>query len=56
MVDLALVKWRRRYQSAHANIRNLLVTGGGSGTEIAALINKTVDLANASRQIKGRGR
>jgi phosphate transport system substrate-binding protein len=28
------------------------VTGGGSGTGIAALINGTVDLANASRQIK----
>jgi phosphate transport system substrate-binding protein len=28
------------------------VTGGGSGTGIAALINGTVDIANASRQIK----
>ena len=28
------------------------VTGGGSGTGIAALINGTVDLANASRKIK----
>jgi len=28
------------------------VTGGGSGTGIASLINKTVDIANASRQIK----
>ena len=28
------------------------MTGGGSGTGIAALINNTVDLANASRQIK----
>ena len=28
------------------------MTGGGSGTGIAALINGTVDIANASRQIK----
>jgi phosphate transport system substrate-binding protein len=28
------------------------VTGGGSGTGIAALINKTTNIANASRQIK----
>ena len=28
------------------------VTGGGSGTGIAALINGTVDMANASRRIK----
>jgi phosphate transport system substrate-binding protein len=30
----------------------IAVTGGGSGTGIAALINGTVDLANASREIK----
>ena len=28
------------------------VTGGGSGTGIAALMNGTVDIANASRSIK----
>ena len=28
------------------------VTGGGSGTGISALINGTVDLANASRAMK----
>jgi phosphate transport system substrate-binding protein len=28
------------------------VTGGGSGTGIAALINGTIDIANASREIK----
>lgn len=31
---------------------SIAVTGGGSGTGIAALINKTCDIANASRQIK----
>ena len=30
----------------------LSVTGGGSGTGIAALINGTVDIANASREMK----
>jgi len=32
------------------------VTGGGSGTGIAALINGTVDIANASREIKNEER
>jgi phosphate transport system substrate-binding protein len=31
---------------------SIAVTGGGSGTGIAALINKNCDIANASRQIK----
>ena len=35
----------------HPDIR-LSVTGGGSGTGIASLVNGTVDIANASRQIK----
>lgn len=35
----------------HPEIR-ISVTGGGSGTGIAALINDTVDLANASRAMK----
>lgn len=50
MVNLALA-WAERYQSVHPDIR-LSVTGGGSGTGIAALLNGTVDLANASRRIK----
>jgi phosphate transport system substrate-binding protein len=50
MVNLALA-WAERYQSLHPEVR-LSVTGGGSGTGIAALINGTVDIANASRQIK----
>jgi phosphate transport system substrate-binding protein len=50
IVNLALA-WAERYQGAHPDVR-ISVTGGGSGTGIAALINKTVDLANASRQIK----
>jgi phosphate transport system substrate-binding protein len=50
MVNLALA-WAERYQQVNSNV-SISVTGGGSGTGIAALINKTVDLANASRQIK----
>jgi phosphate transport system substrate-binding protein len=50
MVNLALA-WAEQYQKLHPEVR-LSVTGGGSGTGIAALINHTVDIANASRQIK----
>ena len=50
IVNLALA-WAEKYQDEHPNIR-ISVTGGGSGTGIASLINGTVDLANASRQIK----
>ncbi|MEJ5223901.1 MAG: phosphate ABC transporter substrate-binding protein [Anaerolineales bacterium] len=50
MVNLALA-WAEAYQAAHPDVR-ISVTGGGSGTGIAALINGTVGLANASRAIK----
>ncbi|MDX1377578.1 MAG: PstS family phosphate ABC transporter substrate-binding protein [Anaerolineales bacterium] len=50
IVNLALA-WAEKYQGDHADVR-ISVTGGGSGTGIAALINGTVDIANASRQIK----
>ncbi|HET6596611.1 MAG TPA: phosphate ABC transporter substrate-binding protein [Anaerolineales bacterium] len=50
IVNLALA-WAERYQAEHVDVR-ISVTGGGSGTGIASLINGTVDLANASRQIK----
>ena len=43
--------WVENYSKANPNV-NVSVTGGGSGTGIAALINKTVDLATASRSIK----
>jgi phosphate transport system substrate-binding protein len=49
LVNVALA-WAEKYQQLHADIR-ISVTGGGSGTGIAALINGTVDLANASRKI-----
>lgn len=50
IVNLALA-WAERYQELYPNVR-ISVTGGGSGTGIAALINGTVDIANASRPIK----
>lgn len=52
IVNLALA-WAEKYQEIDANVR-ISVTGGGSGTGIAGLINGTVDLANASRKIKGK--
>ncbi len=50
IVNLALA-WAEKYQSEHPDV-SIAVTGGGSGTGIAALINKTTNIANASRQIK----
>lgn len=50
IVNLALA-WAEKYQSEHPDVR-ISVTGGGSGTGIAALINNTVGIANASRKIK----
>jgi phosphate transport system substrate-binding protein len=50
IVNLALA-WAERYQTIKPEVR-ISVTGGGSGTGLAALINGTVDLANASRAIK----
>jgi phosphate transport system substrate-binding protein len=50
IVNLALA-WAERYTAVHPEVR-ISVTGGGSGTGIAALINGTVDIANASRKIK----
>lgn len=50
IVNLALA-WAERYQGENPDVR-ISVTGGGSGTGIAALINGTVGIANASRQIK----
>ena len=39
------------YMKSHPEV-TIQVTGGGSGTGIAALINKTTNLANSSRPIK----
>lgn len=50
MVNLALA-WAEAYQIARPEV-SISVSGGGSGTGIASLINGTVDIANASRKIK----
>jgi len=43
--------WAEAYMTANPKAR-IAVTGGGSGTGIAAMINGTTDIANASRKIK----
>ncbi len=50
MVNLALA-WAEAYRKVKPDV-DIAVTGGGSGTGIAALINGTVDMANASRAMK----
>ena len=45
--------WAEAYQDVNPAVV-VAVSGGGSGTGIAALINGTVDLANASRTIKDK--
>ncbi len=50
MVNLALA-WAEAYR-VQQPATAIAVTGGGSGTGIAALINGTVDIANASREMK----
>ncbi len=43
--------WAEAYQDVKPEVA-IAVSGGGSGTGIAALINGTVDLANSSRSMK----
>lgn len=52
MVHLAS-SWAEHYMNQHPNV-NISVTGGGSGTGIAALINGTTDICIASRSIKAK--
>jgi phosphate transport system substrate-binding protein len=49
LVNLALA-WAERYMTLNPEVR-IAVTGGGSGTGIASLINGTVQIANASREM-----
>lgn len=48
MINLAQA-WAEQYQTANPQVL-IAVKGGGSGTGIAALINGTVDFADASRE------
>lgn len=50
LVNLALA-WAEAYREIRPEVA-IAVTGGGSGTGIASLINGTVDVANASRAMK----
>jgi phosphate transport system substrate-binding protein len=45
--------WAEAYQKVDPEVA-VAVSGGGSGTGIAALINGTVDIANASRKMKDK--
>jgi phosphate transport system substrate-binding protein len=45
--------WAERYMEQHADF-DVSVTGGGSGTGIAALLNGTTDICMASRSIKAK--
>ena len=50
MLELAQI-WAEEYVKVNDNV-TLSVSGGGSGTGIAQLINGQIDIADASRQIK----
>ena len=45
--------WAENYKGINPNVA-VAVTGGGSGTGISAMINGTVDIANASRKMKDK--
>ncbi|MBI4530957.1 MAG: substrate-binding domain-containing protein, partial [Candidatus Latescibacteria bacterium] len=45
-------RWAEIYMKKNRGVA-IQVTGGGSGTGIAALINGTTNIANSSRPIKG---
>jgi phosphate transport system substrate-binding protein len=45
--------WAEEYMKDHPEA-DISVTGGGSGTGIAAMLNGTTDIASASRKIKGK--
>lgn len=45
--------WAEVYSKKDPNVA-IAVSGGGSGTGIAAMINGTVDIANSSRQMKDK--
>jgi phosphate transport system substrate-binding protein len=47
--------WAEEYRTKAPNVA-IAVSGGGSGTGIAALINGTTDIANASRELKAEER
>ena len=50
---IAVVRWAEQYKRNNNTI-GVAVSGGGTGTGIAALLNGTVDIANASREMTRR--
>ena len=50
---IAVERWAEQYKRYDTTI-GVAVSGGGTGTGIAALINGTVDIANASRAMTRR--
>jgi phosphate transport system substrate-binding protein len=50
MINLSQ-RWAEKYMQAHPDV-TIQVTGGGSGTGMAALLNGTTDVANLSRPAK----
>ncbi len=50
MVNLSL-KWAEVYMQKNPNV-SIQITGGGSGTGVAALLNGTTNIANSSRELK----
>lgn len=50
MVNVAQV-WAEEYKKSHPDVE-VEVSGGGSGVGIAALVKGTIDMANASRDMK----
>ena len=45
--------WAEQYGKINPDVA-VAVSGGGSGTGIAAMINGTVDIANSSRKMKDK--
>jgi phosphate transport system substrate-binding protein len=50
---IAVMEWAEQYRRKNTAI-GVAVSGGGTGTGIAALLNGTVDIANASRAMNRR--
>jgi phosphate transport system substrate-binding protein len=50
---IAVVRWAEQYKRNNRSV-GVSVSGGGTGTGIAALLNGTVDIANASRAMTRR--
>jgi len=46
-------RWAEAYMSENPKVQ-ITVSGGGTGTGIAALINRQIDMADASREIKAK--